>query len=64
VTEGGVQINVHLTHKEMANMLRTTRETLNRTLNGFWDLKLIDMRTRFILLKGVPRIREMAAMEI
>jgi CRP-like cAMP-binding protein len=48
----------------MANMLRTTRETLNRTLNGFWDLKLIDMRTRFILLKGVPRIREMAAMEI
>jgi CRP-like cAMP-binding protein len=64
VTEGGVQINVHLTHKEMANMIGTTRETLNRTLNGFWDLKLIDMRTRFIVLKDMVRIREMAAMEI
>jgi CRP/FNR family transcriptional regulator len=64
VSDTGVQINVHLTHKEMANMIGTTRETLNRTLNGFWDQKLIDMRTRFIVLKDVPRIREMAAMEI
>jgi CRP-like cAMP-binding protein len=64
MTEAGMQINVHLTHKEMANMIGTTRETLNRTLNGFWDQKLIDMRTRFIVLKDVPRIREMAAMEI
>jgi CRP/FNR family transcriptional regulator len=62
--DGGIQINVHLTHKEMANMIGTTRETLNRTLNGFWDQKLIDMRTRFIVLRDLPRIREMAAMEI
>jgi CRP-like cAMP-binding protein len=48
----------------MANMIGTTRETLNRTLNGFWDQKLIDMRTRFIVLRDINRIREMAAMEI
>jgi CRP/FNR family cyclic AMP-dependent transcriptional regulator len=64
MSEGGLQINVHLTHKEMANMIGTTRETLNRTLNGFWDQKLIDMRTRFIVLRDINRIREMAAMEI
>ncbi len=64
LSDAGVQINVHLTHKEMANMIGTTRETLNRTLNGFWDQKLIDMRTRFIVLKDIPRIREMAAIEI
>jgi CRP/FNR family transcriptional regulator len=62
--ENGVQINVHLTHKEMANMIGTTRETLNRTLNGFWDQKLIDMRTRFIVIRELERVREMAALEI
>jgi len=64
VVETGLQINVHLTHKEMANMIGTTRETLNRTLNGFWDQKLIDMRKRFIVLRDIDRIREMAALEI
>src|ERR1700735_2526636 len=38
--ENGTRITLRLTNQEMANMIGTTRETVNRTLNRFWDEQL------------------------
>ncbi len=50
-TPEGTRITQRLTNQEMASMVGTTRETVNRTLNKFWDEQLIDMRTAFIVIK-------------
>jgi CRP/FNR family transcriptional regulator len=47
---GGTRITLRLTNQEMANMIGTTRETVNRTLNRFWDERLIDMRTAHVVI--------------
>jgi len=46
----GTRISLRLTNQEMANMIGTTRETVNRTLNRFWDEHLIDMRTSHVIV--------------
>lgn len=46
----GSRISLRLTNQELANMIGTTRETVNRTLNKFWDEHLIDMRTSHIIV--------------
>lgn len=48
--ESGLRISLRLTNQELANMIGTTRETVNRTLNKFWDEHLIDMRTSHIIV--------------
>ncbi len=48
--EGGTRLTLRLTNQEMANMIGTTRETVNRMLNRFWDEKLIDMRTANVII--------------
>ena len=40
-------------------MIGTTRETVNRTLNRFWDEKLIDMRTTNIIVTDGERLAAM-----
>ena len=50
VTPTGTRISLRLTNQEMANMIGTTRETVNRTLNRFWDERLIDMRTSHVIV--------------
>ena len=42
----GTRITLRLTNQEMANMIGTTRETVNRTLNRFWDDKWSTCGTR------------------
>jgi len=49
-TDAGVKISLRLTNQEMANMIGTTRETVNRTLNKFWDERVIDMRTSHVVV--------------
>ncbi len=49
-TPTGTRISLRLTNQEMANMIGTTRETVNRTLNKFWDERLIDMRTSHVIV--------------
>lgn len=56
-TEQGVRISLRLTNQEMANMIGTTRETVNRTLNRFWDEHLIDMRTSHVVIVDQERLR-------
>ncbi len=50
VAPTGTKITLRLTNQEMANMIGTTRETVNRTLNRFWDERLIDMRTSNVIV--------------
>ena len=55
--EKGIRISLRLTNQEMANMIATTRETVNRTLNRFWDEKLVDMRTSHVVIVDPDRLR-------
>lgn len=57
--ENGVKITLRLTNQEMANMIGTTRETVNRTLNRFWDEKLIDMRTSHVIVVEPEKLRSL-----
>jgi CRP/FNR family transcriptional regulator, cyclic AMP receptor protein len=53
----GTKIALRLTNQEMANMIGTTRETVNRTLNRFWDERLIDMRTAHVIVVEPEKLR-------
>jgi CRP/FNR family transcriptional regulator, cyclic AMP receptor protein len=55
--DNGTRITLRLTNQEMANMIGTTRETVNRTLNRFWDDKLVDMRTAHVVIVEPDRLR-------
>ncbi len=55
--DSGTRITLRLTNQEMANMIATTRETVNRTLNRFWDEKLVDMRTAHVIIADPDRLR-------
>jgi CRP/FNR family cyclic AMP-dependent transcriptional regulator len=53
----GTRITLRLTNQEMANMIGTTRETVNRTLNRFWDEQLVDMRTAHVVIVAPDKLR-------
>ena len=55
----GTRISLRLTNQEMANMIGTTRETVNRTLNRFWDERVIDMRTSHVVITEPDKLRAM-----
>jgi CRP/FNR family cyclic AMP-dependent transcriptional regulator len=59
VAPNGTRITLRLTNQEMANMIGTTRETVNRSLNRFWDERLIDMRTANIVVVEETKLRSM-----
>jgi CRP-like cAMP-binding protein len=55
--DNGTRITLRLTNQEMANMIGTTRETVNRTLNRFWDDRLVDMRTAHVIVTEPEKLR-------
>jgi CRP/FNR family transcriptional regulator, cyclic AMP receptor protein len=55
--ETGTRITLRLTHQEMANMIGTTRETVNRALNRFWDEHLVDRRNPLLVLTDLNGLR-------
>jgi len=55
--DNGIKISLRLTNQEMANMIGTTRETVNRTLNRFWDDQLVDMRTSHVVVTSPDKLR-------
>jgi CRP-like cAMP-binding protein len=59
VVDNGTRITLRLTNQEMANMIGTTRETVNRTLNRFWDDRLVDMRTAHVVVTEPEKLRAM-----
>jgi CRP-like cAMP-binding protein len=62
--ENGTQLTVKLTHQQLASMVGTTRETMNRMLIEFWDAKLIDMpaRTSLFLTRSVWQLCELSSL--
>jgi CRP/FNR family transcriptional regulator len=58
-TPTGLRISLRLTNQEMANMIGTTRETVNRTLNRFWDEHVIDMRTAHVVIADQEKLQAM-----
>ncbi len=56
-TPEGTRITLRLTNQEMADMIGTTRETVNRSLNRFWDERLIDMKTSHIVVSDEGALR-------
>src|SRR5476649_1909053 len=59
IVDNGTRISLRLTNQEMANMIGTTRETVNRTLNRFWDDRLVDMRTAHVVVVEADKLRAM-----
>jgi len=55
--EEGTRITLRLTNQEMANMIGTTRETVNRTLNRFWDEHLIDMGAATVVVTDREKLK-------
>ena len=53
----GTSIGLRLTNQELANMIGTTRETVNRSLNRFWDDRIIEMRTANIVILDEAKLR-------
>ena len=49
---GGTKVSLSLTNREIANMIGTTRETVNRTLNHFSDEGLIDMKDLHVIVRN------------
>ncbi|HEV3157007.1 MAG TPA: Crp/Fnr family transcriptional regulator [Candidatus Baltobacteraceae bacterium] len=58
--EGGTKIALRLTNLELASMIGSTRESVNRTLNRFWDEHLIDMRTSHIIVVEPEKLRTLS----
>lgn len=56
----GIRLTLKLTNQEMASMIGTTRESVNRTLNRFWDDKLIDMHDAHIVITNRAGIEGLA----
>ena len=59
VVDNGTRITLRLTNQEMANMIGTTRETVNRTLNRFWDDHFVDMRTSHVIVTEPDKLRSL-----
>ncbi len=55
--DGGTRIALRLTNQEMANMIGTTRETVNRALNKFWDEHIIDMSAATIVIAEPAKLK-------
>jgi len=58
--DNGMRIALRLTNQEMASMIGSTRETVNRTLNRFWDEKMVDMQTAHVVIVDPERLRALA----
>lgn len=54
------QVNLHLTHEEMAQMIGTSRETVSRLLAEFKNHKLIDYHGAMLLIRNKPALRGIA----
>jgi CRP-like cAMP-binding protein len=53
----GTRIGLRLTHQEMANMIGTTRETVNRILHRFWDDGVVERRGSVMVVVEAERLR-------
>ncbi|WP_438448239.1 Crp/Fnr family transcriptional regulator [Gorillibacterium sp. sgz5001074] len=58
-TDGEIKINIPMTHQEFANMVGTTRETVNRVMNNLKKEGIIEMNRQGIVIYNEKRLREL-----
>jgi CRP/FNR family transcriptional regulator len=58
VTAAGVKIRMHLTHKEISDIVGISRETATRVLSHLQELNLIKVETRHFVIKDPDRLVE------
>lgn len=54
-----LRIDIPMTHQEFANMVGTTRETVNRVMNNLKKEAIIDMNRQGIVIYDYKRLRSM-----
>ncbi|SFA97896.1 CRP/FNR family transcriptional regulator, anaerobic regulatory protein [Cohnella sp. OV330] len=57
-TDEGIKITLKLTHTEIADLIGTSRESVNRMLNGFKEEGIIDIRQGRIYVLQLNALRE------
>lgn len=55
----GLRIDIPMTNQEFANMVGTTRETVNRVMNNLKKESILDMNRQGIVIFDYKRLREM-----
>ncbi|MBI4849653.1 MAG: Crp/Fnr family transcriptional regulator [Nitrospirae bacterium] len=58
--DNGHLLQIRLTHKDYADLIASTRETVTATLNKFKADGLIDFENKYIMIKSLDKIRGMA----
>ncbi|WP_027085941.1 Crp/Fnr family transcriptional regulator [Cohnella panacarvi] len=58
VQEDGIRINLKLTNTEMAEFIGTTRESVNRMLNGLKEEGTIDMQGGRIIIRDLGALKK------
>ncbi len=57
---GGYLVKIRLTHKDYADLIGSTRETVTATLNNMKNGGLIDFEGKHVLVKSIEKIRALA----
>jgi CRP-like cAMP-binding protein len=57
---GGYLLKIKLTHKDFADLIGSTRETVTATLNNLKKENIIDFEGKYVVIKSLDKIREIA----
>ena len=56
----GYLLKIKLTHKDFADLIASTRETVTTTLNKFKSEGIIDYEEKYIVIKSLKEIKNIA----
>lgn len=57
---GGYLLKIKLTHKDYADLIGSTRETVTATLNNLKNEGLIDFEEKYVVLPSIEKVRTIA----
>lgn len=57
---GGYLLKIRLTHKDYADLIASTRETVTATLNKLKNEGLIDLEDKYIVIREIEKLRDIA----
>jgi len=55
--DGSILLSLPFTHQDLANMIGTSRETVNRTLNGLRRDKILEINKRDIIIRNLDELK-------
>lgn len=59
--EGGYLLQIKLTHKDYADLIASTRETVTATLNKMKNDGLIDFKDKYVIIRAQNKLEDLAA---